>query len=82
MEMCSVYLAKAGDQVVTDHTIQREVVLCSESDSYADDFPKSKWPSNTYVGKMIREENGALIFFPAASFSGDHPTSIVRAATK
>lgn len=82
MEMCSVYLAKAGDQVVTDHTIRGEVVFCSASDSYADDFPKPKWPSETYAGIMIREENGALIFFPAASFSGDHPTSIVRAATK
>ncbi len=74
--------ARAGDWVIIDFDLSGEIVFCSEADSYADDFPKSDWPPDTYSGLMIRQENGALIFHPLECFSGDHPISIEWDATK
>ena len=82
MAVCSIQLAKAGDWVVIDYVLEGEIVFSSVTDSYANDFRKSEWPPNTYCGLMVREKSGALYFYPAESFTGDHPTSIAWAATK
>lgn len=77
MVKCALSNVGRGDRVVVDHVIHAEVVFSSEADSYADDFPKSEWPPESYAGLMVREDNGAgLTFFPVDSFIGDQPTSL------
>ncbi|SLN68779.1 hypothetical protein ROA7450_03702 [Roseovarius albus] len=54
---------RVGDCLDVDDGIIGAVVFNSVVGEWSDNFPEQEWPQADYLGIMIQQENGALVFF-------------------